>query len=143
MALINRYFGSKAGLFNDSVAPALVFSEEEYGSRDTLAANLTALLMNKPEEVGFDPIIAMLRSASSEEVGPLLQDALEKGIIQPAAKTLDSTDGREIASVLMAIIAGYDVLVRMMRLRPYEDPDRKALEKRLKAVFEAAVSTID
>ena len=44
------------------------------------------------------------------------------------------------ASAALMIFYGYDVLVRMMRLRPYDDPDRVALEKRLKAVFTAALA---
>lgn len=143
VALINRYFGSKAGLFADAILPGLAFSEDEYGGRDDLAANLTALLINKPEEIGFDPIIAMLRSANSDEVGLMLQDALDQTVIRPASETMNSADGREIATILMSIISGYDVLVRLMRLRPHTDPDRRALEKRLKAVFDAALSTID
>ena len=98
------------------------------------------MLLGKPEEIGFDPIIAMLRSASSETVALMLQDALEQQIIQPLTDHLDAPDGRERASLLLMVFYGYDVLVRMMRLRSSDDPDRLALERRLKAVFRAALA---
>ena len=140
IALINRYFGSKEGLFKETVIPALSVSKEQLDSTDDLAEVLTAMLLGKPEEIGFDPIIAMLRSASSETVAPLLQDALEQQIIQPLADHLDVPGGRERASLLLMVFYGYDVLVRMMRLRSSDDPDRLALERRLKAVFQAALT---
>ncbi len=139
VALINRYFGSKEGLFRETVLPALSVSREQLSETNNLAGVLTNMLMNKPDEVRFDPIIAMLRSASSETVGPLLQKTVDQQIIQPIAGHLSSPDGRERASIALAIFYGYDVLVRMMRLRPYSDPDRQALEARLRAVFDAAL----
>ena len=82
----------------------------------------------------------MLRSASSETVGPLLQKTLDQQIIQPITGHLDGVDGRERASIALAIFYGYDVLVRMMRLKPYTDPNRQALEARLRAVLTAALA---
>ena len=139
VALINRYFGSKEGLFNETVIPALSVSQSQLDSTDDLAAVLTDMLMSKPDEIGFDPIIAMLRSASSETVAPLLQEALEQQIIQPMSRHLGDPDGRERASAALMLFYGYDVLVRMMRLKPSDDPERKAFEIRLKAVFDAGL----
>ena len=140
IALINRYFGSKEGLFNETVIPALSVSAEQLDQTDDLASVLTAMLMDKPDEIHFDPIIAMLRSASSETVGASLRTALNEQIIEPMAAHLGGPDGRERASAALMIFYGYDVLVRMMRLRPFDDPDRVALEKRLRAVFDAALA---
>lgn len=140
IALISRYFGSKEGLFNETVIPALSVSGEQLSQTEDLASSLTAMLLEKPEEINFDPIIAMLRSASSETVGPSLRDALNEQIIEPISSHLGGSDGRERASAVLMIFYGYDVLVRMMRLKAYDDPDRIELEKRLKAVFEAALS---
>lgn len=140
IALINRYFGSKEGLFNEAVIPALSVSAEQLDQSADLASVLTEMLMNKPDEINFDPIIAMLRSASSETVGPILRDALNEQMIAPMTSHLGAKDARERASIALMIFYGYDVLVRMMRLKPYGDPDRVALEKRLKAVFKAALS---
>ncbi|MDG1431779.1 MAG: TetR family transcriptional regulator [Paracoccaceae bacterium] len=140
VALINRYFGSKEGLFNESVIPALSVSQAQLSETSDLAEVLTNMLMNKPDVVRFDPIIAMLRSASSETVGPLLQKTLDQQIIQPITGHLDGVDGRERASIALAIFYGYDVLVRMMRLKPYTDPNRQALEARLRAVLTAALA---
>ena len=139
IALISRYFGSKEGLFKETVIPALSVTQDQLDGADSLAGALTDMLMTKPAEIGFDPIIAMLRSASSETVGPLLQETLDKQIIQPIARHLGAPDARERASIALMIFYGYDVLVRMMRLKAYDDPDRHALQSRLRAVFEAAL----
>jgi len=140
VALINRYFGSKQGLFTESVLPALTVSSAQLGDVGDLAPAMTALLMNKPAEIRFDPIIAMLRSTSSETVGALLREHVETKIIQPIADHVGGADGRERACVALSIFYGYDVLVRMMGQRPYDDPDRKALEARLNAAFSAALA---
>lgn len=140
VALINRYYGSKEGLFREAVMPALTYSAADFTEDTDYPTLLTSLLMNKPEEIGFDPIITMLRSASSPVVGEMLQDSLNNAMIVPMSKAIGGTDGRERAAMAMSIIAGYDVLVRMMRLRPYDDPDRKALEARIHSVFTAALT---
>ncbi len=140
VALINRYFGSKEGLFREAVIPALSVTQDQLDGSDDLAGVMTAMLLDKPREIGFDPIISMLRSASSETVASMLQDALEQQIIQPIAGHMGDPYGRERASIALMIFYGYDVLVRMMRLRPHSDPDRQALEQRLKAVFRAALA---
>lgn len=140
VALINRYFGSKEGLFREAVMPALTYTAADFSENTDYPTLLTDLLMNKPEEIGFDPIITMLRSASSPVVGEMLQDSLNNSMIAPMSQAIGGADGRERAAMVMSIIAGYDVLVRMMRLRPFEDPDRKALEARIHKVFTAALT---
>lgn len=140
VSLVIRYFGSKRNLFELTVVDTLRNAIASIDPNVDLHEYLTELLLNKSVIPEFDPIIAMLRSASSEEVGPMLTEVVEDSFMVPFSKILSGDDAREKAAITLAIITGYDVIIRMMRVKAHADEDRVALRQRIYKVFCEALS---
>ncbi|MEM7268546.1 MAG: TetR family transcriptional regulator, partial [Pseudomonadota bacterium] len=63
VALINRYFGSKAGLFAAAVPPKLTIDPEMLGG--DMAGALAQYMAHKPPGVAEDPLRALLLSIAN------------------------------------------------------------------------------
>lgn len=139
IALINRYFASKEGLFEAAVLAELRLDPALLAEPRRIAANLAALVAGKTGPVAVDPVMAILRSASSPVVGAQIRKAVEAQAIAPLAESLGEAEGaHQQATLALALLAGFDVMVRMLDLAP--GGDRAALEARLLAMFEAALA---
>ncbi|MEX0503790.1 TetR family transcriptional regulator [Alphaproteobacteria bacterium LSUCC0719] len=113
VALIGRYFGSKEGLFLAAVPPMLDIGGlvngpmSEFGIR---AANLMDMRANR----GFDPMLALIRTAASPSCAPALQAALDTQVIAPLASRLEGGDRHARAGLILATMAGYDLMKRII-----------------------------
>ena len=106
-ALVNRYFGSKEGLFAEAVSAKFDLSELFAGDRATLGERLARyVLQKKTPSNGYDPLIALLRSSSSEVAGGMLRDALVDGFVRPLATRLDGLDAMPRAELVGSILLG-------------------------------------
>lgn len=106
-ALIIRYFGSKEGLFAEAVSAKFDLSALIAGDLNTLGARLAAyILAKKSADEPYDPLPALLRSASSEVAGRMLRDALRKGFTRPLAARLEGPDAVARAELAGAMLLG-------------------------------------
>lgn len=139
VALVNRYFGSKQGLFE------AVF--EDLPQDDPLQtlplsawpSTLAAMMVGKiGTQVDFDPLLALLRSSQSAVVGEHVRDLIENRLMAQMAKLLPG-DALRIARTraLLAFILGVDVTERMLKL-PF-DPE---LHHGLKPIYERVIASI-
>ena len=65
----------------------------------------------------------------------MLAEVVEDSFMVPFSKILSGVDGREKAAITLAVITGYDVIIRMMRVKANADEDRVALRQRMYKVF--------
>jgi len=106
-ALVNRYFGSKEGLFAEAVSAKFDLSELFAGDRATLGERLAHYVWQKQTPAnGYDPLLALLRSSSSEVAGGMLRDALADGFVRPLAGRLDGPDAVPRAELVGSILLG-------------------------------------
>jgi AcrR family transcriptional regulator len=106
-ALVNRYFGSKEALFAEAVSAKFDLSELFAGDRATLGGRLASyVLQKKTSSNGYDPLIALLRSSSSEVAGSMLRDALVDRFVRPLAARLDGPDAMPRAELVGSILLG-------------------------------------
>jgi len=64
------------------------------------------ILQKKTPSNGYDPLIALLRSSSSEVAGGMLRDALVDGFVRPLAARLDGPDAMPRAELVGSILLG-------------------------------------
>ena len=64
------------------------------------------VLQKKTPSNGYDPLIALLRSSSSEVAGGMLRDALVDGFVRPLAAHLDGPDAMPRAELVGSILLG-------------------------------------
>jgi len=131
VALISRYFGSKAGLFAAAVPPTMSFDDLLEGEMCDFGARIAALMVTKKPALGYDPVLALLHSAATPDVAPLLTEALTRQVIAPLAARLQGPGAMVRAQLIAAQIAGLSLWVKVLGgLDP--DPDaRAAFQQRL------------
>jgi AcrR family transcriptional regulator len=106
-ALVNRYFGSKEGLFAEAVSRKFDLSELCEGERSTLGVRLVrVVLKKKPPGDDHDPLIALLRSSSSDVAGHMLREALLEGFVSPLAARLEGPNARQRAELVGCTLLG-------------------------------------
>jgi AcrR family transcriptional regulator len=108
-ALVNRYFGSKEGLFTEAVASKFDLSALFDGSRATLGERLARyVLQKKPAGADYDPLVALLRSSSSDVCSGMLRQAILEGFVEPLAARLDGPDAvpraESVGSTLLGLL---------------------------------------
>jgi AcrR family transcriptional regulator len=114
-ALVIRYFGSKEGLFCEAVAHKFDVSPVFAGDRSELGERLArSVLAKKPTGEEFDPMLALLRSAPSEEPGRLLRTAVDDEFVRPLAALIGGANAEVraglIASLLLGLLVGRSVV---------------------------------
>jgi AcrR family transcriptional regulator len=106
-ALVNRYFGSKEGLFSEAVASKFDLRQLLEGDRATLGERLARyVLQKKADGADYDPLVALLRSSSSDVCGGMLRNAILHGLIRPLAARLDGPDAVARAELVGSTLLG-------------------------------------
>lgn len=106
-ALVNRYFGSKEGLFAEAVASKLDLRVLFDGDRATLGERLARyVIQKKPVDDGYDPLVALLRSTSCEAPARMLREVLREGFVAPLAALMDGPHAVQRAELVGSTLLG-------------------------------------
>lgn len=138
VALIQRYYGSKEGLFLAAILPRLDIGLLLDGPMDEFGVRVAAIMRMKVER-GFDPMVALLRALAAPQLAPLLGSALSRQVIAPLAARLDGDDPDLRASLILAHLAGYEMLLRALRLPEITGASAAAREAVLAATLQDLV----
>lgn len=141
MALISRYFGSKAALFGEVVASESTVRQVIEGDPDGLPRRLAEHLVR---QIRIGPENAVLRaldrSVGSPEVQPVLREALEKSLVGPLTARLTGPDARQRALLTTSVLMGPRTLRRLLLIDDLQAADPDTLTERLTAIFEICLS---
>ncbi len=88
IALINRYFGSKLGLFEQAIIPWLSLERFLDLPLESLPEWMSNEYVSGKRYKEFDPFVVMLKSIGSAEAGPILVEALRRQAVEPLMKKL-------------------------------------------------------
>ena len=138
LALIGRYFGSKEGLFLAAVPPKLEIRALLSGPMSSFGVRAAAIMDMKSGR-GFDPMTALVRVAASPACAPALRIALEKQVVSPLAMRLDGPDARARAGMILAVMAGYDLMLRVIGLAALQDATSTHRREQLAAALQQLV----
>jgi AcrR family transcriptional regulator len=130
VALINRYFGSKAGLFDAAIVPMLTIHGMIEGDMSGFGERVAAYYFGPLPDKTADPILAVLRSTGSAEIAESLRATLRAKFVDELAASLDGPDASARAAMIVMQIAGVDVLVRVLRVLPGDEAEREAIRER-------------
>ena len=116
-ALVNRYFGSKEALFEEAVIPALNMDELMAGDRATFGERAAHYLITKSHEGSdLDPTLAFVRSAGSPTVASMVNKAIEANVVARLAQWLGGKDAEQRAGLIVAHLAGFDMMRRIVNV---------------------------
>ena len=115
-ALVARYFGSKKELFEEAILPEFDISPLLELDDDNFAEQVAEHFASKPPKQGFDPMMALLNSLGSSEVGDLVRSTLTNRLIKPLSQKLGGESSEVRAAILISQLAGFDLFRRMIRI---------------------------
>jgi AcrR family transcriptional regulator len=141
VALVNRYFGSKAALFGEVLAGESVIRGVIAGDPAGLPRRLAEHFVRQIDQGPATAMSRMLdRSAGQPEVKEILLRYLEAVIVQPMIEQLDGPDARARALLASTIIMGGGPVRRLFGLDDLRAADPAEVVDRLTAMFTAALA---
>lgn len=134
--LVNRYFGSKEGLFAEVVEAAMAERTVLTGDPETLAADLAASLVRRtaPQAGRLEPFLLMLRSAPNPRAAEILRAGIERHVEKHLA---DLLPGREQPgpALALSVIAGFWVMRTLLGSTALNGADEEVVRRKLERVF--------
>ncbi|MFI0484220.1 TetR/AcrR family transcriptional regulator [Actinomadura sp. 9N215] len=141
MALVNRYFGSKAALFGEVLAGESLIRGVIAGDSAGLPRRLAEHFVRQIDQRPATAMARMIdRSAGQPEVKEILLHHLEDVIVEPLVAQLDGPDARARALLASTIIMGGGPVRRLLGLNDLHAADPAELTDRLTAMFTAALA---
>ena len=117
VALINRYFGSKEGLFEEAVALSLNVDVMLQGSRETFGVRIAEKIRAKKFEGDEENSnLSVIRSVGSAKVQSTLKDVLEQRAIKKIADWLGGSHPEQRAALIVSHLLGFDLLFRVVEI---------------------------
>ncbi|MEU3015775.1 MULTISPECIES: TetR family transcriptional regulator [unclassified Nocardiopsis] len=137
VALINRYFGSKAGLLTeilraDGVFPRLI----EDGAPEDLTERLAEHSVGRLHGEGTPLQLSLDDSAGDPDLQTVYQGRLKSALIDPLAVYLGGPDARVHASLVAAVLLGVGRVRRVEGATALRAHDREQLKERVLALLE-------
>ncbi|MGF6156068.1 AcrR family transcriptional regulator [Ensifer sp. KUDG1] len=132
--LINRYFGSKEGLFAEVLSTAnrrpIIATPETLAAPDRAARISKALLkVTESEATALDGFLIMLRSISNERAVEIARAVVESHHQKNVTKALSGPDAAERAALLMSLVAGVQIMRQVVGLDALSKDRDAALER--------------
>lgn len=142
--LVNRYFGSKEKLFaevmsRDLSAPTILTRERLDSA--SLAKEMARLLVaiTAKDATALDGFQMMLRSAASERAAEIAKGEIEKHHQHNLAAVLQGPLAPERAALALSLVAGVQIMRKMIGLDALTKADPAALTRLLEPIFEALI----
>ncbi|MET7333358.1 TetR family transcriptional regulator [Nonomuraea sp. NPDC005650] len=136
IALVGRYFGSKAGLFGAVLDGEPTIRDLFEGDRGSLPRRLAEYAAERMEHPPESPILRTLeRSAGDPEIQAVARERLRTALLDPLEEQLGGADAHARARMATAVFLGIGAMRR--RLGP-EAPTPADVD-RLTAVFESCL----
>ncbi|MFF4693904.1 TetR/AcrR family transcriptional regulator [Streptomyces sp. NPDC001307] len=136
--MINRYFGSKQGLFTEAVdrlfGPPTVVGTESRGLTGAMARSLAERTSAGAERL--DPFLLMLRSASDPEAAAILRQGIETHVGARLAGLIGGPEAELRAQLGLALAAGTWLLRTVVGVGALADADDDRLAELLAAMLQ-------
>jgi AcrR family transcriptional regulator len=146
--LVNRYFGSKEQLFSEVIASTManpgILSHENLAEKKDLAGIgrriATALVMKTAHDAEqLDVFLILLRSASNERAASIWRENIEQRYEKSLAARLSGKRVRERAGLILALIAGVQIMRQAIGTTSLVNSDPKWLIEKLTELFQSLV----
>ncbi|GAA2409774.1 TetR family transcriptional regulator [Nonomuraea africana] len=139
IALVGRYFGSKAGLFGEVLAGEPTVRQVLEGDLEGLPRRLGEYAAQRMRAEPESPILRTLeRSAGDPEIQALLSERLRTAVVNPLVARLEGDDGDDAMARARMATAVFLGVGSVRRLLGPSDPSSADVD-RLTAVFEACL----
>jgi AcrR family transcriptional regulator len=141
-ALVNRYFGSKEGLFAEVIDHALDIRPLIEGDRATLADRLARKMVHERGDTADDrriPVLLLLHSATEPRAAELIKTNLDRCMLQSLAELIGGPDAEVRAAMVIAQCLGFATMDRMLRPRALTEAQREELVALLSQILAVCI----
>jgi AcrR family transcriptional regulator len=117
-ALVNRYFGSKEGLFAEVIKRALDMRQLLQGGRTDLADHLARVVVYGGEDAldgVITPLLLLLHSAAEPRAIELFRQDLDHIQLRALAEHIGGGDAAVRAAMVLAQLTGFAILHHVLR----------------------------
>ncbi|GAA3417903.1 TetR/AcrR family transcriptional regulator [Streptosporangium vulgare] len=135
--LVNRYFGSKEGLFAEVVEASMADRTVLTDDPATLARDVAAALVRRtaPHADGLDPFLLMLRSAPNPRAAEILRAGIEKHVEAHLLDIAPELRGTDRAAMVLSLVAGFWLMRKMIGSTALNGADERTLARTLEQLF--------
>lgn len=144
-ALVNRYFGSKEGLFAEVIGLNLCLGELIGEDRSVLAERLARKMVygwegcEDDDNTDLTPLQLLLRSATEERAAELLRENLDGRASRILADIIGGPDALARAALVLSQMIGFGTMNKMIKTEALAGADRERLYQLLKANLTACI----
>jgi AcrR family transcriptional regulator len=141
--LVNRYFGSKEGLFAAAVEAMFADNSLFGGDASTLAQRLAALVVTKSDKDGHPsaPLLLLLRSAPNPRAAEILRESIARHCERPLKSLMHGPKRGERAAIILALIVGLQLFHKVIGNKALADANGSSLSSDLKLMLERLIDT--
>ncbi|MFD0731091.1 TetR/AcrR family transcriptional regulator [Planotetraspora mira] len=136
--LVNRYFGSKEGLFAEVVDVALAPRTVVGDDLSTLSRDAAAALVAKtaPEAESLDPFLLLLRSAANPRAAEILREGTQRHVERHLKSMVTGAHDAERTALFLSVIAGVWLMRKVIGNTALAEADPAVLSRHLEAMFQ-------
>ena len=139
--MLLRYFGSKAGLFEEALASTIRLDELLRAERADFGRRLADILFDPMSDI--TPMTMIALSATDKEAGPIGARIAEAQAVAPLAAWLGAPDGRARALEIVMASTGLLVYLRQLPLREAKGAERDHIRSWFAAAIQSIVDRAD
>lgn len=137
VALVNRYFGSKEGLFEEAVISNSDIEGFVSGDKCSFGIRIAEKSVSKTlNDEGIEPNLAIIRSVGSPQVQGQLKEALETQTISRLSEWLGGEDSEQRAALIMAHLLGFALLHSVIGINALKPEHSKKITGRLASTLQ-------
>ncbi len=143
-ALVNRYFGSKEGLFAEVIDRALDMRHLLQGQRGDLAHHLARVMVYGQEDTlgrVSTPLLLLLHSATEPHAVKLFRRDLDRTAIPLLAEQIGGDDAAVRAAMVMAQLTGFAIMHLVHRPKAFAKARGEELAALLSKTLAACIGS--
>jgi len=138
-ALINRYFGSKIGLFEAVMEACIDLSALKGQSTAQMVDALADIALAKADvSDDFDPVIVAIKSSGSVAAREVIRKQLGNPMVEELAALIGGPDAQQKAGVVLSLVSGLFV----GRVSVGAEALARAEDETLRPMFTAALQAV-
>ncbi len=141
-ALVNRYFGSKEGLFDEVSRRALDMGRLLQGQREDLADHLARVMVYGQEDSrdwGYTPLLLLLHSAAVPGAIKLFRRDLDRTELPLLAEQIGGDNSAVRAVMVMAQLTGFAIMYHVLRPKAFANARGEELVTLLSTALAACI----
>ena len=142
-AMVNRYFGSKQGLFAEVMESKADLTPLFALDRATFGQSFARTLLPRPnDQDSFDPLLIILRSAPDPEARNIIRTTVEQSLSKPLAEWLGGADSSQRAGLILAFVCGFYMMRNVIGTADLLRADIEQLVSLMAPVFQGYVDPV-